>query len=98
MLTTMGSSEQLSRISERRNSQYFKLPISTVRNIIRKWKINGTAEVKGRCGRPRKISDRKKVAVTGLAVHRTTIHHTLNDEDLHSEVARKNDLNTKLSV
>ena len=40
-----------------KNSNYFKLPISTVRNIIRKWKINGTVEVKARSGRPRKISD-----------------------------------------
>ena len=32
--------------------------ISTVRHIIRKWKINGTVEVKARSIRPRKISDR----------------------------------------
>ena len=38
--------------------QCFKLPISTVRNIIKKWKINGTVEVKTRSGRPRNISDR----------------------------------------
>ena len=37
---------------------YFKLPISTVRNIIKKCKINQTVEVKARSGRPRHISDR----------------------------------------
>ena len=38
-----------------KNSQRFKLPISTVRNIVRKWKKkkNGTVEVKARSGRLR---------------------------------------------
>ena len=41
-----------------KNSQCFKLLISTVRNTIRKWKINGTVEVNVRFGRSRRISDR----------------------------------------
>ena len=56
-------------------------------NIIRKWKIHGTVEVKARSGRPRKISDgmvremnphitakklQKTAGNTGLAVYRTT--------------------------
>ena len=39
-------------------TQCFKLLISTVRNIIRKWKISGTVEVKARSGRLRICSDR----------------------------------------
>ena len=39
-----------------KRTQFFKLPISSVRNIIRKCKINGTVEVKARSGR--KFSDR----------------------------------------
>ena len=85
-----------------------KLPISTVRDIIRKWKINGTVEIKARPGSLRKCSDRmnswweilrrtnttakelqKRVAATGLAVHRTTIQCILNNKDLHGRVARK---------
>ena len=86
----------------------YKKSSTTVRNIIRKWKINGT--VKAMSGRLRKCSDRmardlmrndqknrhitakelqKRVAGTGLAVHRTTIQHTLNNKDLHGRVTRK---------
>ena len=36
----------------------FKLPVSTVRNMIRKRKIKGTVEVKERSGLPRNKSDR----------------------------------------
>ena len=41
----------------------FKLPLSTVRNIIRKWKINGTVEVKTRSGSLRKFSDTRSQAI-----------------------------------
>ena len=112
MLTTMGSSKQLSKDFRMKTVHFHReLPISTVRNIIRKWKTN-EVEVKTWSGRPRKISDRmaqdmreryaqknphitakelqKGVANTGLAVHRTTIQHTLNSKDLHGRAARKN--------
>uniref|UniRef100_A0A8D0A2J4 Transposase Tc1-like domain-containing protein n=1 Tax=Sander lucioperca TaxID=283035 RepID=A0A8D0A2J4_SANLU len=36
----------------------FQMPISSVRNVIKKWQSSGTVEVKARSERPRKISDR----------------------------------------
>ena len=101
----------------RKRLQCFKRPISTVRNFIRKLKINETVEVKARSGRPRQISNRmardlvrnaqknphitakelqKRVADTGLAVHRKTTQCTLYNKDLHGRVARKYHHNTKL--
>lgn len=41
-------------------SQMFELSISTVRNVIRKWKDTGSVAVRERCGRPKKISKRQK--------------------------------------
>src|SRR4029434_7740453 len=41
-------------------SQRFQLSVSTVRNIIKKWKATGTVLVKARSGRPRKISKRQR--------------------------------------
>ncbi|CAJ0962928.1 unnamed protein product [Ranitomeya imitator] len=38
----------------------FNLSISTVRNIVRKWKNTGTVLVKARSGRPRKTSERQR--------------------------------------
>ncbi|KAM4530477.1 uncharacterized protein PAE49_022966 [Odontesthes bonariensis] len=38
-------------------SKRFGFSISTIRNVIRKWKSTGTVEVKTRSGRPRKISE-----------------------------------------
>uniref|UniRef100_A0A3P9LCQ4 Transposase Tc1-like domain-containing protein n=1 Tax=Oryzias latipes TaxID=8090 RepID=A0A3P9LCQ4_ORYLA len=38
----------------------FQLSISTVRNIVRKWKTTGTVQAKAWSGRPRKISDRQR--------------------------------------
>lgn len=38
-------------------SKHFGFSISTIRNVIRKWKATGTVEVKSRSGRPRKISE-----------------------------------------
>lgn len=35
----------------------FHVPLSSVRNVIRKWKLTGTVEVKPRSGRPRKIPE-----------------------------------------
>ena len=40
----------------------------------------------------------QRVANTGLAVHMTTIQHTLTNKDLHGGVARKNNLNTTLNL
>lgn len=39
--------------------QRFKLLVSTVRNIVRKWKTTGTVLVKARSGRPSKMSEAK---------------------------------------
>lgn len=36
----------------------FGLSVSTVRNVINKWKLRGTVEVKPRSGRPKKISEK----------------------------------------
>lgn len=41
-------------------SQRCKLSVSTVRNIVRKWKTTGTVLVKARSGRPSKISERQR--------------------------------------
>ena len=41
-------------------AQRFQLSVSTVRNIVRKWKTTGTVLVKARSGRPRKISDKQR--------------------------------------
>src|SRR4029434_10216795 len=40
-------------------SQRFQLSVSTVRNVIKKWKATGTVLVKARSGRTRKISEAK---------------------------------------
>ena len=123
MLTTMGSSKRLSRTSEwgwfiftkkkaTELSQCFKLPISTVWNIIRKWKRNGAVKVNARSGRPRKISDRmawdlvrnaqknKNNTSTAKELQKRVANAGLrasNNKALH-RVARKNDRNTKWSI
>ena len=38
-------------------SKRLEVSISTVRNVVRKWKATGTVLVKERCGRSRKISE-----------------------------------------
>uniref|UniRef100_A0A1A8SKU6 Uncharacterized protein n=2 Tax=Nothobranchius TaxID=28779 RepID=A0A1A8SKU6_9TELE len=38
-------------------SKRFGFSVSTIRNVIRKWKSTGSVEVKARSGRPRKISE-----------------------------------------
>lgn len=70
-ISTMGSSKQLSRKLKlkivdahkagegyKKIAKRFQMPISSVRNVIKKWQSSGTVEVKARSGRPRKISDR----------------------------------------
>ena len=67
----MGSSKQLSEELKNRIIKYSKdgegykklssrliIPVSTVRNIVKKWQERGTVKVKSRCGRLRKISER----------------------------------------
>ncbi|KAE8278059.1 hypothetical protein D5F01_LYC23874 [Larimichthys crocea] len=69
----MGASKQLSnylktkivqhhglREGYKKLAQRFKLSVSTVRNIVRKWKTTGTVLVKARSGRPRKISEKQR--------------------------------------
>lgn len=51
MLTKKGKGHK--KIAKR-----IQMPISSVRNVIKKWQSSGTVEVKARSGRPRKISDR----------------------------------------
>src|SRR4029434_2402739 len=68
----MGSSKQLSddlktkivqqySLGEgyKKLSRRFQLSVSTVRNVIKKWKATGTVLVKARSGRTRKISEAK---------------------------------------
>ncbi|KAM4705482.1 uncharacterized protein WCC33_010326 [Rhinophrynus dorsalis] len=67
----MGSSKQLTEDQKikiidsykagegyKKISKRYLLAVSTVRNVIKKWKLLGTVEVKTRSGRPRKISDK----------------------------------------
>lgn len=79
-------------------SQRFKLSLSTVRNIVRKWKTTGTVLVKGQNCRPSKISERPRrppptylhhLAADGVTVHRSTIQRTLQKEKLYGRVMRK---------
>lgn len=39
-------------------SNHFGFSVSTIRNVIKKWKLRGTVEVKPRSGRPRKITEK----------------------------------------
>lgn len=41
-------------------SQRFKVSVSKVRSIVRKWKATGPVFVRERYGRPRKISERQR--------------------------------------
>ena len=43
----------------RKLSQRFQLSVSTVRNMVRKWRTTGTLQVKARRGRPWKISNKQ---------------------------------------
>lgn len=69
-ISTMGSSKQLARTLKlrivdahkagegyKKIAKRYQMPISSVRNVIKKWQSSGTVEVKARSGRPRKISD-----------------------------------------
>ena len=96
-----------------KNSQCFKLPIPTVRNIIRNEKIN-EVEVKARSGRSIKISDRmawdlvrnaqKNPRITAKELQKRVadtglcVCYYLNIKDLCGRVARKNNLNKKWSI
>ena len=41
-------------------SKRFEVSVSTVRNVVRKWKATGTVFVRERCGRPRKMFERQR--------------------------------------
>uniref|UniRef100_A0A3Q2PWK9 Tc1-like transposase DDE domain-containing protein n=1 Tax=Fundulus heteroclitus TaxID=8078 RepID=A0A3Q2PWK9_FUNHE len=82
-------------------SQRFKLSVSTVRNIVRKWKTTGTVLVKPRSGRPRKISERQRRSMVRmvkdnpqttstdlqhhLAADGVTVHRSTIQRTLHQE-------------
>ncbi|KAI4885686.1 hypothetical protein NFI96_017633 [Prochilodus magdalenae] len=86
----------------RKLSQRFQLSVSTVRNIVRKWKTTGTVQVKARSGRPRKISNKQKrrmlrtVRVNpqtstkdlqhDLAADGVTVHRSTIRRTLHKEM------------
>lgn len=86
----------------RKLSQRFKLSVSTVRNILRKWKTTGSVQVKARSGRPRKISDRQKRRMVRtvrvnpqtstkdlqhhLAADGVTVHRSTIRRTLHKEM------------
>lgn len=80
-------------------SQRFQLSVSTVRNIVRKWRTTDTVRVKARSGRPRKISERQRMVRTvkdnpqttskdlqhHLAADGVTVHHSTIQRTLHRE-------------
>ncbi|KAI4882736.1 hypothetical protein NFI96_028539 [Prochilodus magdalenae] len=86
----------------RKLSQRFQLSVSTVRNIVRKWKTTGTVQVKARSGGPRKISNKQKrrmlrtVRVNpqtstkdlqhDLAADGVTVHRSTIRHTLHKEM------------
>ena len=83
-------------------SQRFQLSVSTVRNIVRKWKTTGTVQVKARSGRPRKISDKQRRRMVRtvkvnpqssskdlqhhLAADGVTVHRSTIQRTLHKEM------------
>ena len=86
----------------RKLSQRFQLSVSTVRNIVRKWKTTGTVQVKARRGRPRKISNNQKRRMLrtvrvkpqtsnkdlqhDLAADGVTVHRSTIRRTLHKEM------------
>uniref|UniRef100_A0A673XKP2 Tc1-like transposase DDE domain-containing protein n=1 Tax=Salmo trutta TaxID=8032 RepID=A0A673XKP2_SALTR len=82
-------------------SQRCKLSVSTVRNIVRKWKTTGTVLVKARSGRPSKISERQRRRMVRtvknspqttskdlqhhLAADGVTVHRSTIQRTLHKE-------------
>ncbi|KAI4898452.1 hypothetical protein NFI96_011931, partial [Prochilodus magdalenae] len=86
----------------RKLSQRFQLSVSTVRNIVRKWKTTGTVQVKARSGRPRKISNKQKPRMLrtvrvnpqtstkdlqrDLAADGVTVHRSTIRRTLHKEM------------
>lgn len=82
-------------------SQRFQLSVSTVRNIVRKWKATGTVLVKARSGRPRRISERQRRRMVRmvkynpqttskdlqghLAADGVTVHRSTIQRTLHKE-------------
>ena len=83
-------------------AQRFKLSVSTVRNIVRKWKTTGTVLVKARSGRPRKISEKQRRRMVrtvklnpqtsskdlqhDLAAEGVTVHRSTIQRTLHKEM------------
>ena len=83
-------------------AQRFQLSVSTVRNIVRKWKTTGTVVVKARSGRPRKISDKQRRRMVravklnpqtsskdlqhDLAADGVTVHRSTIQRTLHKEM------------
>lgn len=70
---SMGASKQFSTDLKTKIIHYYELgegykklsgrfapSVSTVRNLVQKWKATGTVLVKKRCGRPKKISARHR--------------------------------------
>lgn len=65
----------------------FHVPVSSVRNVIKKWKLTGSVEVKKRSGRPRKISDTTAPTIATKAGQNSRVTAKLLQEDLaHSGV------------
>ena len=93
---TMGSSKQLSEGLKNRIIKFYKdgegykklssrlnIPVSTVRNIVKKWQERGTVKVKSRCGRPRKISERQMRSL----VRNVTVKPQTTSKDLQQHLA-----------
>uniref|UniRef100_A0A3Q3KMZ5 Tc1-like transposase DDE domain-containing protein n=1 Tax=Monopterus albus TaxID=43700 RepID=A0A3Q3KMZ5_MONAL len=60
-----------------------QLAVSTVRNVIKRWQIRGTVEVKMRSGRPRKLSDR----TARMLVRKTNQNPHLTAKNLQEDLA-----------
>ncbi|KAL2088708.1 hypothetical protein ACEWY4_015607 [Coilia grayii] len=82
-------------------SKRFQLSVSTVRNIVRKWKATGTVLVKPRSGRPSKIPERQSKRIVRmiknnpqttskdlqgcLAADGVAVHRSTIQRNLHKE-------------
>lgn len=66
-------------------SKRFQVPISTVRNVVKKWKDTGTVKVKERSGQPRKISPRHQRRILRKVTENPQVTSKELQEDLASD-------------
>ncbi|XP_062914937.1 uncharacterized protein LOC134351933 [Mobula hypostoma] len=61
----------------------FQVAVSSVRNVIKKWQLTGTVEVKLRSGRPRKLSER----TVRIIARKANENPRLTAKDLQEDLA-----------